>query len=206
MTLVRIVTFAAGALLGGGVATVVFNRQRALSTRSLDPPSQTLAPLSAISPNDLPILKYGNPGVCTFFFLRPDSHRLAGPIADLLVRKVYVAAYDRRLRHPAWVRLFHIPAVIHPSFTLLYPHTQTAQHLTLASLGRSTLEPSAESVPGDRSQSVFLEDISLPVAFRSKLKDYFKSGYDRGHMCVVPFTLVFPITHHDRAGCQQRTR
>jgi hypothetical protein len=28
---------------------------------------------------------------------------LPGPIADPLVRQAYVAAYDRRLRHPAWV-------------------------------------------------------------------------------------------------------
>lgn len=27
----------------------------------------------------------------------------AGPVPDLLVRKAYTAAYDRRLRHPAWV-------------------------------------------------------------------------------------------------------
>lgn len=30
---------------------------------------------------------------------------IAGPISDQFVRKAYVAAYDRRLRHPAWVRL-----------------------------------------------------------------------------------------------------
>ena len=30
--------------------------------------------------------------------------RLLGPITDQLVRKAYVAGYDRRLRHPAWVR------------------------------------------------------------------------------------------------------
>jgi endonuclease G len=29
---------------------------------------------------------------------------LPGPITDQLVRKAYVAGYDRRLRHPAWVR------------------------------------------------------------------------------------------------------
>ena len=28
----------------------------------------------------------------------------SGPIVDQLVRKAYVAGYDRRLRHPAWVR------------------------------------------------------------------------------------------------------
>lgn len=33
-----------------------------------------------------------------FTFLWP------GPISDQLVRKAYVAGYDRRLRHPAWVR------------------------------------------------------------------------------------------------------
>jgi endonuclease G len=91
-----------------------------------------------------PVLKYGNPG----------------PISDPLLRRAYVAAYDRRLRHPAW----------------------TAEHLTLASLGRSPLEPPLEGEKGDRSRSVFAEDESLPVTFRAKLQDYFRSGYDRGHM------------------------
>jgi endonuclease G, mitochondrial len=30
---------------------------------------------------------------------------MLGPISDQLVRKAYVAAYDRRMRHPAWVSL-----------------------------------------------------------------------------------------------------
>ncbi|KAI2642663.1 hypothetical protein GGS21DRAFT_185911 [Xylaria nigripes] len=34
---------------------------------------------------------------------------------------------------------------------------------------------------GDRKHSVFLEDESVPEKFRAKLKDYFRSGYDRGH-------------------------
>ncbi|EIN07666.1 hypothetical protein PUNSTDRAFT_103730 [Punctularia strigosozonata HHB-11173 SS5] len=92
-----------------------------------------------------PVLKYGNPG----------------PISDQLIRKAYVAAYDRRLRHPAW----------------------TAEHLTLASLGKSLVDgPIADSETGDRSRSVFKEDESIPSAFRAKLSDYFRSGYDRGHM------------------------
>jgi len=62
---------------------------------------------------------------------------------------------------------------------------QTAQHLTLASLGRrSKLEEDGPSEGGDRSKSVFAVDESLPLAFRAKLVDYVKSGYDRGHMCV----------------------
>ncbi|KAI1313667.1 hypothetical protein F5Y03DRAFT_104685 [Xylaria venustula] len=34
---------------------------------------------------------------------------------------------------------------------------------------------------GDRKHSVFLEDEGVPDKFRAKLKDYFRSGYDRGH-------------------------
>lgn len=34
---------------------------------------------------------------------------------------------------------------------------------------------------GDRKHSVFLEDQAIPEKFRGKLKDYFRSGYDRGH-------------------------
>ncbi|KAF8475977.1 mitochondrial nuclease [Kalaharituber pfeilii] len=33
----------------------------------------------------------------------------------------------------------------------------------------------------DRKHSVFLEDESVPEKFRAKLKNYFRSGYDRGH-------------------------
>ncbi|KZP29846.1 DNA/RNA non-specific endonuclease, partial [Athelia psychrophila] len=77
-----------------------------------------------------------------------------GPIVDALIRKAYTAGYDRRLRHPAW----------------------TAEHLTLASLRKSPGDG------GDRGKSTFREDEELPVAFRAKLSDYFRSGYDRGHM------------------------
>ncbi|OSD02800.1 hypothetical protein PYCCODRAFT_1366943 [Trametes coccinea BRFM310] len=93
---------------------------------------------------DTAVLKYGNPG----------------PISDLLVRRAYVAGYDRRLRHPAW----------------------TAEHLTLASLGKSALEPRNNDEAGDRANSQFVEDPAIPPMFRAKLSDYFRSGYDRGHM------------------------
>jgi len=33
----------------------------------------------------------------------------------------------------------------------------------------------------DRKNSVFVEDVGIPEKFRAKLKDYFRSGYDRGH-------------------------
>lgn len=59
---------------------------------------------------------------------------------------------------------------------------QTAEHLTLASLGKSKLEPRDAGEAGDRSNSQFSEDQSIPAMFRAKLQDYFRSGYDRGHM------------------------
>ncbi|KAM0740219.1 hypothetical protein ACQRIT_005403 [Beauveria bassiana] len=51
------------------------------------------------------------------------------------------------------------------------PHW-VAEHITPASLARRE---------ADRKHSVFLEDPSIPPNFRAGLKDYFRSGYDRGH-------------------------
>jgi endonuclease G, mitochondrial len=47
-----------------------------------------------------------------------------------------------------------------------------AEHITPDSLGQSG---------GERKNSSFVEDMSIPEKFRGKLKDYFRSGYDRGH-------------------------
>ncbi|KAJ7582525.1 hypothetical protein C8J56DRAFT_955020 [Mycena floridula] len=148
-TVIQAAFFAAGAAVGGGVATVLIRNTR---RPEVQPP--VAAPVIQISQGgDLQVqnlllssvLKYGNPG----------------PIADTIIRKAYVAAYDRRLRHPAW----------------------TAEHLTLASLGKSPLQPAVNgSSSGDRSKSTFIEDESIPVPFRARLQDYFRSGYDRGHM------------------------
>ncbi|KAK1927102.1 nuclease [Papiliotrema laurentii] len=102
-----------------------------------------------------------------------------GPTPDIIKRTAYTAAYDRAKRHPAW----------------------TAEHLTAASLARvpppqaknanpvplevaraGDVIPSPPAGKVDRSKSVFQEDDSTPELFRAKLADYFKSGYDRGHM------------------------
>lgn len=93
------------------------------------------------------------------------------------------------------------------------PLVQTAEHLTAASLRRSPtptapLPPSAAGAPNsayaealirqqeerqqvpavDRANSTFKEDVEVPDKFRAKLQDYFRSGYDRGHM--VPAYVV----------------
>lgn len=51
------------------------------------------------------------------------------------------------------------------------PHW-VAEHITPESLAAKN---------GDRKHSVFVEDDSVPAKFRALLKDYFRSGYDRGH-------------------------
>lgn len=81
-----------------------------------------------------------------------------GPVSDFLRHTAYVSSYDRRLRHPSW----------------------TAEHLTAASLQRPP--PTAGGGKPDRSNSVFKEDPRIPELFRAKMADYFRSGYDRGHM------------------------
>jgi hypothetical protein len=85
------------------------------------------------------VLKHGNPGesvhpfICrsrslawietafVLIFLRPNFFNSLpitclmrvqiGPTSDLISRKAYVTAYDRRLRHPAWVSLAVIPKI-----------------------------------------------------------------------------------------------
>jgi endonuclease G len=79
-----------------------------------------------------------------------------GPVSDFLRQAAYISSYDRRLRHPSW----------------------TAEHLTAASLTR----PPGDNDKPDRKNSVFREDERIPLLFRARLADYFRSGYDRGHM------------------------
>ncbi|KAI1314808.1 nuclease [Mortierella claussenii] len=79
-------------------------------------------------------------------------HGFPGPVNDVFSREGYVASYNRQLRHPNWV----------------------AEHLTAESL-----KP-GEGV--ERGNSQFKEDTLVPDLYKAKLSDYFRSGYDRGHM------------------------
>ncbi|KAI0306735.1 hypothetical protein B0F90DRAFT_1623624 [Multifurca ochricompacta] len=183
-TILRATFFALGAAVGGGAVAVLnaSSRKKGAVPIAAIPPSsistqvnsnKVSVPLEVDITRDpttiSPILRYGSPGTpCSLYsnlFLLCcfdlTSKPCVGPISDLLARQAYVAAYDRRMRHPAW----------------------TAEHLTLASLGKSTLQSTQGSgETGDRGKSAFHEDDSLPAQFRAKLQDYFRSGYDRGHM------------------------
>lgn len=74
-----------------------------------------------------------------------------GPIHDLQNRQEFVSCYDRAKRNPYWV----------------------LEHITKQSLQSET--------GVDRKKSIFREDEGIPFKFRNKLRDYFRSGYDRGH-------------------------
>ncbi|KAL4218992.1 hypothetical protein ACF0H5_021576 [Mactra antiquata] len=67
----------------------------------------------------------------------------------------FVLAYDRRTRNPHWV------------FEHLTPDKLPSKH------------------GADRKYSNFFEDLKIHDKFRSLLKDYKYSGYDRGHMAAA---------------------
>ncbi|KAI8058180.1 hypothetical protein BDF22DRAFT_664328 [Syncephalis plumigaleata] len=75
-----------------------------------------------------------------------------GPVSDLHYRLAYVSSFNRQHRNPNWV----------------------AEHLTKEKL--------AKNGDTDRKHSAFQEDVSVPMGFRARLADYFRSGFDRGHM------------------------
>jgi len=128
-SLARAAFFALGAAVGGGaVAALNASKKKEASTagstevtslkvpRNLPvvevgvagDPRFSAGAVTAVGP----VLKYGNPGT---HVTAPDLHThsllpsgircCAGPIPDQLVRQAYVAAYDRRMRHPAWVSI-----------------------------------------------------------------------------------------------------
>ena len=99
------------------------------------------------------------------------------------------APYPRPVQEPAVPPVdpnglfkYGFPGPVHdvrpaPSLTSCFdrrtrnPHW-VAEHITRESLRMSN---------GDRKHSYFEEDHTIPEAFRAKLKDYARSGYDRGH-------------------------
>jgi endonuclease G len=75
-----------------------------------------------------------------------------GPIHDMATHKEFISVFDRQTRNPYYV----------------------IEHITPESIKR-------QDDNADRKNSVFKEDESIPDKFRARLKDYFRSGYDRGH-------------------------
>ncbi|GMM28750.1 ribonuclease [Martiniozyma asiatica (nom. inval.)] len=75
-----------------------------------------------------------------------------GPVHDMASHAEFVSVYNRQTKNPYYV----------------------VEHITPNSIKKNGNN-------GDRKNSVFKEDESIPEIFRAKLRDYFRSGYDRGH-------------------------
>ncbi|KAF8241957.1 hypothetical protein K440DRAFT_567166 [Wilcoxina mikolae CBS 423.85] len=88
------------------------------------------------------------------------------------------------------------PGLVHPAGLFEYgfpgPVNDLAKrHAFISSYDRRTRNPSwvVEHITpvslatkgGDRKSSQFVEDATVPDIYRAKLKDYLRSGYDRGH-------------------------
>ena len=102
-TILHAACFAVGALVGGGVATAIGRNNTVPRPVPMPVPTSESVkePIVGVQLGGAP--KLSTPGT----LIKAESQLLEyghpGPISDLLVRKAYVAAYDRRLRHPAWV-------------------------------------------------------------------------------------------------------
>lgn len=102
-TILHAACFAVGALVGGGVATAISASSSKRTVPAPVPAEPPRAPIIEVQQGGVP--KLNTPGPLVKVDSEILKHGHPGPISDLLVRKAYVAAYDRRLRHPAWVRL-----------------------------------------------------------------------------------------------------
>ncbi|KAJ1651356.1 nuclease [Dispira simplex] len=116
------------------------------------PPKERLPPKPPV-PTTKPTLPIGN------IELLKSLQMLGfpGPVADTRNHSAYVSNWNRHLRNPNWV----------------------FEHLTRDNIRRPPKDGKDEP---DRTHSNFREDKNIPPTFRSLLKDYFKSGYDRGHL------------------------
>jgi endonuclease G, mitochondrial len=122
--LVRATFFVVGAVVGGGVATAITafrKRQVTTSISAASPSSRVYSSKSAVpsAPGGLhagddSVLRYGNPGMfsnCVSVLMSLSMWRI-GPVSDQLVRQAYTIGYDRRLRHPVWVRCGSSPGLV----------------------------------------------------------------------------------------------
>ncbi|OJD21918.1 hypothetical protein ACJ73_06743 [Blastomyces percursus] len=147
---------AAGAATGAGVTAFIYsskNRQQQLSSQTRLPPPTTTTPTAATIP-----APQSQPAVLT-------PSRAPKSLVD-----------------PAGLFQYGFPGPVSDAITSLplasafdrrtRNPSWVAEHITAESLAQNN---------ADRKQSTFYEEETIPPAFRTRLNDYFRSGYDRGH-------------------------
>lgn len=81
-----------------------------------------------------------------------------------------------------WFELYGSPLPIHDVETRQEFVSCYDRRLRVPSWVIEHLTPASRACEdGDRKRSFFKEDTRVPELFRSRLQDYFRSGYDRGH-------------------------
>lgn len=149
----RLLWFVSGTLFGLG--TILFAQQWTHHVRKLLVRKVEQNAITSVADDTAAsILQFGHPGKllkCSRDSFFAFSLEISGPISDDLKHDAYFANYNRRDRNANWV----------------------GEHLN-----RQTLT-AGEGV--DRSKSSFREDPAIPPMFRALLKDYIRSGFDRGH-------------------------
>ncbi|KAH3673777.1 hypothetical protein WICPIJ_009657 [Wickerhamomyces pijperi] len=107
------------------------------------------------APGSTAIAPSSRPNLPTVSPVNPQEffkYGFPGPVHDLQTHQEFISCYDRSTRNPYYV----------------------IEHINASSI---------KSPDGgvDRKKSIFKEDEAIPAKFRATLRDYFRSGYDRGH-------------------------
>ncbi len=116
--------------------------------------TSTASPVDSSSGYGVPAQQGQSGGLVTGPVVNPSEffkYGFPGPIHDLQNRQEFVSCYDRQKRNPYWV----------------------VEHITPESIKSNGTV--------DRKKSVFKEDEKIPATFKAQLRDFFRSGYDRGH-------------------------
>ncbi|KAK7750701.1 nuclease [Diatrype stigma] len=176
MSKTTIAILAAGAGAGAAVTAAMYNL-RSPSERMLDTktaltisPASTSAPIpissaqQSLTPPPFPPLSTSAPAS-----LGGPAAAAGGKVSPPLVDPAGLFEYG----FPGPISDLAMRSALISSFDrrLRNPHW-VVEHITAASLAQRD---------GDRKHSVFVEDEAVPPKFRALLKDYFRSGYDRGH-------------------------
>lgn len=148
---------AAVALLGSSTISssfMGFGGKKPTDSTTMDPSNRSLSDSFSITPSTPPS-SIASVDSTSSKIVNPGQffkYGHPGPHIDFDFRQEYISAFDRRMRNPAYV----------------------IEHITPESLVRNGTV--------DRKKSVFMENEAIPLKFRGRLADYFRSGYDRGHM------------------------